>query len=193
MIAHLRTGRLASTHPVSGQQRLSILSTGKGVDGFEPSKTTEITVSGDDLGNAVFEAQGNDMDVVNLDEDVRIDRLHRLTPIHEIEQGVPVKQVNSGQLRGFPTPQPQLVGSLGARTQGAAKKIIGHRMESAPFFGSLSLQFAEELFVDRQSGSCHMQNHPSYASRCQRAWSAGLKVRRVPIFDGPMARFEVDQ
>jgi len=99
--------------------------------------------------------------------------LHRLAPIHEIEQGVPVKQVNPGQFRGFPAPQPQLVGPLGTGTQGATKKVIGHRLESAAFFGGLPLQLAEKLVVNRQSGSRHAQKHTLDASRCQREVASG--------------------
>jgi len=170
---------------LKSRSALRWLRTGKWVDGFEPRKPAEVAVSGDDLGNAVFEAQGHN-------EYVRIDRLHRLTPNHEVEQGVSVKQINPGQFSGFPAPQPQLVASLRTGTQRATQQVIGYRLESAAFFGGLFLQFTKKLVIDRQSGSCHMQNHPSYASRCQRAWSAGLKVRRVPIFDGRMTRFEVD-
>ena len=267
MIVWYRPAWLLGTHCSEGDRPSSILMTGKGVDGFEPGKPAEVAVSRDDLGNAVFDAQGNDVGIVNqiacgtrlpkrlveqgsvlfrfrqqkerrrsqqlfqvfqydvqrnrrmedarmsnnpeefvdarpgdrprqcafgevledltcrnmvfarldfsVDEDVRIDGLHRLTPIHEVEQGVPVKQVNSGQFRGFPAPQSQLVAPLGTGTQGATKKVIRHRLEGAAFFCGFPLQFAKKLVVDRQSGSCHMQKHTTSASRCQKAVVSG--------------------
>ena len=151
-----KSGRLRGRvfPPARGRRKSAMLRIDKGVDGFEPPKPAEVAVSSDDLGNAVFEAQGNNVCVVN-----------RLAPIHEVEQGVAVKQVSPGQFRRFPAPQPQLIAPLGTSTQGATKKVIGHRLEGAAFFGSLSLQFAKKLVVDRQSGSCHMQKHTTYACK----------------------------
>ena len=115
----------------------------------------------------------------SVNENVCIERLHWLSPVHEIEQGVPVKQVNPGQFRSFPPPQAQPVGPLGTGMQGATKKVIGDRLESAAFFGGLPLQFTKKLVVDRQSCSCHAQKHIGCASRCQRAVASGEGCKDV--------------
>ena len=271
MVPGDKSGWPSYTRNSNGRRTSSILRTSKGVDGFESSKPAKVAISGDELGNTVFEAEGNDVSIVNqiacgtrltkrrvehggvsprfckqkegrrsqqlfqvfqcnvqrnrrvedsrmsnnpeelvnarpgdcpwlcsfgevfqdlacrvmvlarlnfsIDEDVSIDCLHRLAPIHEIEQGVPVKQVHARLFRSFPTVQPQLIGLLGTGKQGAAEKVIGYRLERAAFFGGLSLQFAKKLIIDRQSGSCHMQKHISYASRCQRPVASRLVMR----------------
>ena len=109
----------------------------------------------------------------SMDEDVRVDGLHGLAPIHEIEQGVTVQQVDPGLFRRLPAPKAQLVGFRRARRQGAPKKVVGHRLQGTAFFGGLFLQLAEKLIVNRQGGSSHMQKHIASASRCQGAVTSG--------------------
>jgi len=155
MVPRDRSGWPSCTCRSHGLRTSSILMTSKWVDGFESCKSAEVAISVDEFG------------------------LHRLSAAHKIEQGVPVKHVNSRQFRSFPTVLPQLVGLLGRGKQGATKKVVGHRLEGAAFFGGLSLQFAENLVVDRQSDSCHMQKHASAASRCQMAADSGQRRIRV--------------
>jgi hypothetical protein len=103
----------------------------------------------------------------SMDEDVRVDGLHGLAPIHEIEQGVTVQQVHTGLFSRLPAPKAQLVGFRRAGGQGAPKKVVRHRLQGAALLGGFPLQLAEKLIVNRQSGSSHMQKHIMPASRCQ--------------------------
>ena len=100
-------------------------------------------------------------------EDVRVNRLHALTPIHEIKQRAPVKQVDPGLFGRLPTSKAQLIAFLRARRQGAPKKVVGYRLEGPALFGSFPLQRQEKLIIKRQCGSFHMQKHIRRASRCQ--------------------------
>ena len=100
-------------------------------------------------------------------EDVSVNRLHGLAPVHEIEQGVTVQQIDPGLFRRLPAPKPQAVRFHWGGGQGAAKKVVGHRLQGAALCGSPLLELTEELIVNRQGGSLHMQKHIGLASRCQ--------------------------
>ena len=271
MVPRDGSGRPSCTRHSNGHRTSLRLRAGKWVDGFESRKPAEVAVPGNELGNAVLEAKGNNVSVMNqiagrtrltkrwvehggvalrfcqqkegrrsqqlfqvfqynvqrnrwvedsrmsdnpqelinarpgdrpwlcsfgevfqdlscrvmmlarlnlsIDEDVSVDCLHRLTPIHEIEQGIPIQQVYAGLFGSFPAVQAQLVGLLGTSKQGAAKEVIGHRLEGAAFLRGLSLQFTKKLIIDRQSGPRHMHKHKSYASRCQRPCTRRLLMR----------------
>ena len=122
----------------------------------------------------------------SMDEDVRVDGLHGLAPIHEIEQGVTVQQVHTGLFSRLPAPKAQLVGFRRAGGQGAPKKVVRHRLQGAALCGGFPLQLAEKLIVNRQSGSSHMQKHMVSASKCQPGMIVDL---RLPIVDS-LARTE---
>jgi len=102
-----------------------------------------------------------------MNEDVRVNRLHGLAPVHEIEQGVTVQQINPRLFRRLPAPKSQAVRFSWAGRQRTAKKVVSHRLQGPALFGGLFLQLAEELIVNRQGGSLHMQKHTGPASRCQ--------------------------
>ncbi len=103
----------------------------------------------------------------SINEDVCVDGLHGLAPIHQVKQRVAIQQVNPRKFNGFPSPKTQLVRFLRAGAQRAAKKIIRHRLECTTLFGGFLFQFKKKLIIDRQSGSFHMQKHIMLASRCQ--------------------------
>ncbi len=48
-----------------------------------------------------------------INEDIGINRLHGLTPVHKINQGIPVKEVNTGQFGSLPASQLQMVRPMG--------------------------------------------------------------------------------
>jgi hypothetical protein len=103
-----------------------------------------------------------------MNKDVGVNRLHELTPIHEIEQLVTIQEVNAGLLGGLPTAKPQAVWFYRAAGQRASKKVVSHRLQGTTLFAGFFLQFAEKLIVNRQSCSSHMQKHIASASRCQK-------------------------
>jgi hypothetical protein len=142
------------------------LGAGKWVNDLQPRKPAEVAVSANEFRNAVLEAESHNVSVV-MNQDVGVNRLHELAPIHEIEQGVTVQQVDSGLFCRFPASKSQAVRFRGAGGQGAPKKVIGHRLQGSALLRGLFLQLAGELIVNRQGGSFHMQKHVMPASRCQ--------------------------
>ena len=69
-----------------------------------------------------------------MNEDVRVNRLHGLTPIHEIEQLVAIQEVDAGLLGGLPAAKPQAVWFCRASGQRLSKKVVGHRLQSTTLF-----------------------------------------------------------
>src|SRR5579884_3659096 len=110
----------------------------------------------------------------SINEDVRVDGLHGLAPIHQVKQRVAIQQVNPREFNGFPSPETQLVRFPWTDPQSAAKKIICHCLEGTAFFGGFLFQLKKELIVNRQSGSFHVQKHIMLASRCQTRTNAEL-------------------
>ncbi len=102
-----------------------------------------------------------------VNEDVGVNRLHGLAPIHEVEQGVAVEQIDPRLFRRLPAPQPELVGFRRAGRQGTSKKVVRHGLQRPALFGGFLFQLTEKLIANRQSGSSHMQKHIAKASRCQ--------------------------
>jgi hypothetical protein len=116
---------------------------------------------------------------LSVDQDVRVNRLHGLGPVHKVEQRISIQQVDPGELSSLPAPKAQSVRFPRAYRQRAPKKVIDDRLESSAFLGSLFLQFEEKLILDRQRGSSHMQKHTVHASRCQAKPRARPAVLRV--------------
>jgi len=104
---------------------------------------------------------------LSVDQDVGVNRLHRLGPIHKIPQRIPVQQIDPWKFSSLPSPKTQSIRLQRACRQRAAKKVIDDGLESSAFLGSFLFQFKEKLIFNRQSGSPHMQKHMFYASRCQ--------------------------
>ena len=84
-----------------------------------------------------------------VNEDVGVNRLHGLAPIHEVEQGVAVQQIDPGLLRRLPALKPQAVRFLRTRGQRAPKKVVRDGLQCPALFGGFLLQLAGE--ADRQS------------------------------------------
>ena len=74
-----------------------------------------------------------------MNKDVRVNRLHELTPIHEIEQLVTIQEVNAGLLGGLPASKPQAVWFCRAARQRASKKVVGHRLQGTTLLGGYFL------------------------------------------------------
>jgi hypothetical protein len=104
---------------------------------------------------------------LSVDEDVGVNGLHALVPFHQIEQGIPVQEVDPGEFGSLPAPKTQLERLTRACHQGAAKKIIDDYLESPAFLGRFLLQLKQKLVLNRQSGSPHMQKHMGRPSICQ--------------------------
>jgi hypothetical protein len=129
---------------------------------------------------------------LSVDQDVGVNRLHGLGLIHEVEQGIAVKQIHPGKFSSLPAPKAQSVRFPSVCHQGVAKKVIDDRLESSAFLGGFLLQVKEKLVFDRQSGSLHMQKHIPRTSRCQ-----GLRRQPIQPASSPFAirhsRFAADE
>ena len=71
----------------------------------------------------------------SVNEDIGIDGLHELPPVHQVEKRVAVKEINSGELGGFPTLKAQLVRYWNFGAQRPAQQVVGDGLEGSPFFG----------------------------------------------------------
>ncbi len=92
----------------------------------------------------------------SVNQYVGINCLHRLAPVHEVEEGIAVEQVDSGLFIRFPPPELQPVALRAAALQRAAKIIVGQRLKGAALFCRLPLELTEKVIINSQSGSCHV-------------------------------------
>jgi len=102
-----------------------------------------------------------------VNQDIRIDRLHGSPPVHELEKGVAIRQINSGEFGGLPSAKTQLIRRAGGSCQRTSQEVIRRCLEGPPFLGGLFLQGSEQRVINLQGGSLHMQKHTCEASRCQ--------------------------
>ncbi len=86
---------------------------------------------------------------LGVDQDVGIYGLHRSAPVHQIEEGIAVKQVHTRLFGRFPAAEPQFVPLRTGVLQRATKAIVGQRLEGSAFFRRFTLQLTEKLIVDR--------------------------------------------
>ena len=84
-----------------------------------------------DLESGIMTLAGSNLGV---DKDVGVNRLHWLAPIHQVEQGIAVKQIDPGLLRRLPALKLKLVGFRGRIRQGAPKKVVGYRLQRPALF-----------------------------------------------------------
>lgn len=102
-------------------------------------------------GGSVITARLN----LSVDQNIGVNRLHRSAPIHEIEQGVAIRQIDSGKLSRFPGPDIQPVGLPRRSHQRAAKQVVRYGLQSAALFSGFFLQLTQKAIFNRQSGSLH--------------------------------------
>lgn len=79
----------------------------------------------------------------SVNQDVRINGLHELPPVHQVKQRGAVKDIYSGKLGGFPALKAQLVRRSRFGAQRPAQQVVGDRLESSPFFGRFLFQRPE--------------------------------------------------
>lgn len=95
----------------------------------------------------------------SVNQDVGIDGLHALPPVHQVEKRIAVKEIDSGEFCGFPALKAQLVGRSRFGTQSPAQQVVGDGLESSPFFGRFLFERPHQLVVNLQSCSLHVQKH----------------------------------
>ena len=91
----------------------------------------------------------------------------------EMKEGVAVQEIDPrlfGRLPSLKSEAERFNSSGGG--EGAPQKVVRHGLQGPSLFGGLFLEFAENLIIDRQGGSSHMQKHLTLASRCQTRLSA---------------------
>ena len=80
---------------------------------------------------------------LSINQDVGIDGLHELPPVHQIEKRVAVKEIYSGELGGFPALKAQLVRDSRFGAQRPEQQVVGDGLESSPLFGRFLFQRPE--------------------------------------------------
>ncbi len=90
-----------------------------------------------------------------INQNVRVNRLQRSAPVHQVEQRVAIRQAHARQLGRLPTPKAHPIGLPRLRRQRAAKEVAGDGLQRAALFGGFFLQLPQEMVFKRQGGSPH--------------------------------------
>ena len=103
--------------------------------------------------------------------------VRELAPIHEVEQGFAVEQIDPRLLRGLPALKLKLVRFRGEIRQGASKQVVRDCLQSPALLGGFLFQLTKELIINSQRDSTHMQNlseENQHAKASEGGWWANL-------------------
>lgn len=83
--------------------------------------------------------------------------------VHEIEQLVPVGDVDAGLLLSLPAPKAQDEATRALRRDSMAQHIVHDSLQGSSLLGGAALQRGEEIVIDGERGSFHALKCTQYA------------------------------